>query len=293
MIDTITVLTSTSQKYATKRIHRRGAAVTKSGYGNEAYFRAEERPVGSFADLVRELERLTVEPYSFVIRGAPLPGVDRRRHRRLLKPHDGIPATYSAAPRHDFAIDLDKLPRPEGIDPVTDPEGAIEHLVGLLPPELAETSMYWQFTASQGLPGADTLSARLWLWAEEALADDDLREWALGANAAHGDKLIDPSLYRAVQPHYVAAPIFTGMADPLPRRSGVRQGRHVCAMPVLLRALRAVDDHLATIGGPKGFREPIVSAIAAYVAKNGADAPRSDRGSEVMTISPATAATST
>jgi hypothetical protein len=245
----------------------------KTGYGNETYFRVEERPVGSFADLVRELERLTTEPHSFVIRGAPLPGIDRRRHRRLLKPRDGIPATYSPAARHHFAIDLDKLPRPAGIDPADDPEAAIEYLVGKLPPELGEASVWWQLTASQGLPGADTLSARLWLWSDEPLADDDLKGWALAANAAHGDKLIDPSLYRAVQPHYVAAPIFTGMDDPLPLRFGARKGHHTCAAPVMLRALQAVDEHLTMIGGPKGFRGPIVSTIAAYIAKNGADAP--------------------
>jgi hypothetical protein len=36
--------------------------------------------------------------------------------------------------------------------------------------------------------------------------------------------VIDPALYHPIQVHYVAAPIFDGMADPLRRHCGIRRG---------------------------------------------------------------------
>ena len=111
-----------------------------------------------------------------------------------------------------------------------------------------------------------------------------MTRWAHCANKT--GKLIDPSIYRAVQPHYVADPVFEeGMRDPLPRRHGVRIGLDK-AVSLLIPEPSAADPyiggdgyvgigiegHLAEIGGERGFRTPIVSAIAAYFTSNGADA---------------------
>ena len=125
-----------------------------------------------------------------------------------------------------FAVDIDKVPRPAAIDPQSDPEGAVEYLLGLLPPELQDATCWWQFTASQSLFGnEDTLSARLWFWNETPLSGDELKRWGLAANVRAGLKLIDTSLYSALQAHYVAAPVFSdNIADPLSRRFGLRQG---------------------------------------------------------------------
>lgn len=179
------------------------------------------------------------------------------------------------------------MKKPVTIDPVSDPDGAIEHLIGLLPPELHDASCWWQFTSSQSLPDCeDTLSARLWFWLLDPLDDAALTRWALSANKAFGGRLIDPSLYRAVQPHYVANPIFEdGMIDPLPRRHGVRVGLDK-AVSLLIPEPSAddpyvdgegyvglgIEGHLAEIGGERGFRAPMVSAIAAYFTANVADA---------------------
>ena len=98
-------------------------------------------------------------------------------------------------------------------------------------------------------------------------------------------KVVDPSLYRVVQPHYTAHPIFENMPDPLPRRHGVRIGLDK-AVTLLIPEPSAddpyvggegyvgigIEGHLAEIGGERGFRAPMVSAIAAYYAVNGADA---------------------
>jgi hypothetical protein len=111
----------------------------------------------------------------------------------------------------------------------------------------------------------------------------DLRE----ANRAAGTRLIDVSLYRCVQAHYISAPLFDGLADPLRRRSGVREGLEdevVLIVPPPADAKRAnepgegytpgagVQHYLDLIGGDAGFREPIVKAVASYVAIHGAGA---------------------
>jgi hypothetical protein len=137
------------------------------------------------------------------------------------------------------------------------------------------------------LPGnEDTLSVRLWFWSLEPLAEAALTRWARSANKAAGLRLIDDSIYRTVQPHYVADPIFEdGMRDPLPRRHGVRIGLDK-AVSLLIPEPSAddpyigaadyvgigIEGHLAEIGGERGFRAPMVSAIAAYFTANGADA---------------------
>jgi hypothetical protein len=214
--------------------------------------------------------------------------------KRRFRPHGGEPATFTAAPRRSFALDLDHLPCPAAIDPVIDPEGAIEYPIGLLPAELADASCWWQYTSSQSLPLPDgavdtpSLSARLWYWHESPLSDADLKRWAAHADAK--TRIVDPSLFHPIQAHYVAAPIFDGMADPLPRRCGVRRGLDDAVSLIIPPAdakdpesisgegwepSRGVEAYLAEIGGERGFREPIKSAIASFVAAYGSKADAS------------------
>jgi hypothetical protein len=285
----LTVLFSISNLYATKRIRqdRKTGKVIKTPYGCETHFRVHQVDLRGFDHLCKCLDTLTERPCAFVIRGEPLPDIDRDKTRRLFHPDPatGEVATFASAVRSWFAVDIDKVKKPVAIDPVTDPEGAIEHLVGLLPPELHDASCWWQFTCSQSLPGCeDTLSARLWFWLLDPLDDAALTRWANCANKV--GKIVDASLYRAVQPHYIADPTFEErLRDPLPRRHGVRIGLDN-AVSLLIPEPAAGDPyvggegyvgigiagHLAEIGGERGFRAPMVSAIAAYFAANGAEA---------------------
>jgi hypothetical protein len=286
----LTVLCSISSLAATKRIrrdHKTGKIVTTS-YGRESHFQVKRVDLNGFDHLCKCLDKLTERPFAFVIRGEPVPGTDLDKTRRLVHPdpETGDPATFAEAERSWFAVDIDKARKPVAIDPVADPEGAIEHLIGLLPPEMHDASCWWQFTCSQCLPGCEeTLSARLWFWLFDPLDDASLTRWALSANKAFGSRLIDPSLYRAVQPHYVADPIFDGMPDPLPRRHGVRIGLDNAVSPLIPEPSAedpyvggegyvgiGVAGHLAEIGGERGFRAPMVSAIAAYFTANGPEA---------------------
>jgi len=104
-------------------------------------------------------------------------------------------------------------------------------------------------------------------------------------------KLIDDALYSGVQAHYTAAPLFDGLIDPLPTRSGIRRGLDESVSLVIPPADvknpeapgnqgyepgAGVAAYLAKIGGAEGSRGPIKSAIASYFAINGSAAsPRS------------------
>jgi len=286
----LTVLASASELYATKRIrqHRKTGRVIKTGYGQEKHFRVRQIEITGFGHLCQCLDTLTNRPFAFVIRGEPLPETDVNRTRRLAHQDEetGDKAAFAEATRHWFAVDIDKVKRPVTIDPVTDPEAAIEYLIGLLPPELHDAAGWWQFTCSQNLPGCeDTLSVRLWFWSRDPLDDAALKRWGLSANKAAGFKLVDCSIYTPVQPHYTAHPIFEdGMRDPLPRRHGVRVGLDEAVLLVIPDPSPddpyvtggyvglGVEHYLAAIGGEDGFRKPMVAAIASYYAANGAAA---------------------
>jgi hypothetical protein len=289
----LTILFSVNALIMTKTIRRdrKSGKLIKSAYGRESHFRVKQVELRGFDHLCTCLDKLTQRPHAFVVRGEPLPGTDLSNTRRLLypDPETGEVATFAAAARHCFAVDIDKVRKPVAVDPVSDPDGAVEHLIGLLPPELHDASCWWQFTCSQSLPGSeDTLSARLWFWSHDPLDEASLTRWALAANKSIGSQVIDPSLYRAVQPHYLADPVFENMVDPLARRHGVRVGLDTLVSLLIPEALTGdpyvvgegyigigVNGHLAEIGGHRGFRGPMLSAIAAYFTGNpGADPER-------------------
>ena len=163
-------------------------------------------------------------------------------------------------------------------------------MIGLLPPELADVSSFWQWSSSQSLPipgEQETLSLHLWYFSALPLTGAELTRWAAAHNLSAGTKLIDPAAHRTVQPLYTAAPLFPGMSDPLPRRYGTRRGLDDEAVLVIPPAdpknpelvsgegyepgLGAAA-YLAKIGGGEGFRQPILSAIASHFAIYGSNA---------------------
>jgi hypothetical protein len=127
----------------------------------------------------------------------------------------------------------------------------------------------------------------LWYWSDVLHDDAELRRWASSVNAIAGLKLIDTALYRRVQAHYVAAPSFIGMQDPLPTRWGIRDGLDDSVTLIIpepdpknpelpsahgYESGIGVQGYLAQIAGPRGFRESIKSAIASYIAIYGSAA---------------------
>ncbi len=280
--------------HAAKRFSVVGAVnnvpqIAVQNYGQAKHFGVEEIFVAGFDDLAETLTCLSFDPFASVIRGAPLPGIDRQRSRRLLYPDRDVPATFAAAARHWFMTDFDGVRGSSLSDPVGDPEGIVEDAIGMLPAEFTDVSCWWQMSSSMGvrLDGhdPDAISIHLWFWSKAKLSDAELMRKAAEINRER--RLIDPAMFRPVQLHYVAAPLFTGMTDPLPRRSGIRRGLddsiELVIPPVVERGNGAwgdadfppgigVEGYLEQIGGSDGFRRPILGAIASYIATYGAAA---------------------
>jgi hypothetical protein len=294
--DSLTVLHSVNRKHAAKQFtlitnKKTGERkIRNRSYANEGLFRVEIIALDGFDDLAAALDRLIGQNFAFPIRGVPAAGTNLNRTPRWKNPRQGQPATFEAAAHHWFGVDLDHLDAPALTDPATEPDAAIDYLIGLLPAACHDASCWWEFTSSQSLPKADpaapdTLSARLAFWSEALLTDDQLKRCAVAHNAANGGvKIIDPCLYDAIQAHYVAAPSFVGMTDPLPRRHGVRRGLDDTVSLVIppphpkrqdepgtggYEPGQGVAAYLAMIGKPH-FREPIVKCIASFVGSYGA-----------------------
>jgi hypothetical protein len=300
------ILRSVNRLLMTKEIRRqrKTGRLVKSNYGKEKHFAVQAVEFTGFNEMAASLSALTSQCHAFVIRGEPLAGTNRDRCHRRTHPDGTDDATFADAPRCWFAVDMDKIPCPNHVDIVDDPDGAIDFLIRRLPPETHEASCWWQFTASQGLPGYDgRLSVRLWFLNAAPLDCAALKRWGLAANKAAGGKIVDLKLYTAIQPHYTARPIFSDIPDPVPWRYGIRRGvdetvslvipepdtddPEICGAAGFVG--RGVDTFLAEIGGELGFRGPMVAAIASYFATNGPDAnpdPIKDRVRQAIAAAP-------
>jgi hypothetical protein len=248
-------------------------------------FRAERRHFTSVIELSSLLTSLERDPLAFVIRGEPLPDVDLNRPvRRKKKPDRAGRSWFRDVPEglHWVLLDFDKFSTPAGIDVVADPEDAILYLVSLLPACFQSVSFHWQLSSSAGIGRDARLSAHLWFWFNRAVTDTELSVWAERDNVP-----IDAALFRTVQPHYTAAPVFIGMIDPLPRRSGLWKGSDdIVSFPIIeVRTPResslshtgfstrpGFEAKLELLGDRplnphgRGFHKPLLSATASYAA---------------------------
>ena len=150
--DNLTVLTSVDKKHAGKQFRLgKDGKIRNQGYGLETHFRVDNIRVDGISALARALERVSRNRFAFIVRGELLPGCDPKRtlRRSIAKKTTGEPATFAARPRHWFLSDVDEIPCPAAIDPKSDPEAAVEYVLGLLPPELHDAWCWWQFSSSQ------------------------------------------------------------------------------------------------------------------------------------------------
>lgn len=296
--DTLQILVCIGSGRAAKQITLDQNGMPKtSGYNAGKRFKPYHALVASFDDLATVLDSLAPLPQCFIIRGTGHDDLAAQIYNvadaTVERRKNGPGATFKLAARRFLAIDLDAISAPAGTDPITDPEDAVEYLIGLLPPEFHDARCWWQWTASQGFK-PDTLNARLWFWLPYPIGDKELRRWAEYINAEAGFRLIDPTLFDPVQPHYTAGPIFVGMKDPLPRRTGRRRGlvdevalvmppsaaqAHQCPADGLVpyHDHGGVDGYLARMGdgnGLDGFHRPIKQAVASAVRRFGPDLDR-------------------
>ena len=188
-------------------------------------------------------------------------------------------------------IDIDKLALPEGMRVRENTLASIEYAIGLLPAEFQDSSVFWQMSGSAGVFDDGHISAHLYYWLDKPVANDVLRQWGKGCDR----RLVDPSVFNVVQPHYTAAPLFDeGCVDPFPdSRSGLikKANARVCLEVRQLPAqskqahaashntldlnddrVRGFSNILATLGdhdGGNSFNEPLLRAVASYVSKVG------------------------
>jgi hypothetical protein len=281
--DFVAVLT-TEGPLMTKRVIRGndGGALLRD-YDDAKHFDIDVRDMTGLAGLATVLDR--IGPQQCVVLGRPIDGAARRHARRLLypDPETGDGATFEPATHCWLPIDLDAPDCPTDLDPVAEPERAVDYVAAsLLPAEMSGCDIYWKLTSGAGFkPG---LRLRLVFWLDRAMTGGEIKRWLAGCRG------VDGSIYAANQPIYFATPLFDdGVADPVPRRSGIRQGqRRLVSPPDLIpeparllnggcgagstsvgyEALgRRIGDHREG----EGFFAPIKSAVACWIATNGAE----------------------
>lgn len=193
-------------------------AIHKEDYNAGKYFQVERAPVSNLQDIKAVLECLGPQKNKLVIRGEPKSGLTGIVRRKM----HGEEAAFSPTPRRWVMVDLDKVPYPSYADVIHDPEKVIRAMKDLLPQAFRATRCVYRFSSSQGVPKKvgqeppNTVSAHLYFWCDRFLSD---AEWK---NIFRTNPCpVDQAIYNAVQAHYVADPVFIGMADPVPRRIGI------------------------------------------------------------------------
>lgn len=247
-------------------------------YGRGRRFECLVAPVGSFDDLAGVLAQLLDEPRAFVIRGEPLPGRDLTEILRTKNPRDGEPPGFREVPRRWVMFDCDQALGREAVADLDmlraeDCVTGIKRLIAQLPVECRQASCFWQLSGSTGFkPG---LRAHLWYWLDRPMGERELTRWAENVNDAAGRRLVDPAVFRTVQPCYTANPVFdVGVSDPVALRSGVVRGAPELELPKLAERAGAWLRKLDPLRDPRNdnVRDPVMRACASYFCARGADA---------------------
>lgn len=219
---------------------------TVEAYDDAASFKVRQIPVADIRGLSALLFKMEKKPQSCIIRGEPIPEPDRQP--------GGSPGTWTRtnanftdAPRSWICIDVDGY-RPGFADPVLEPVLAIRDFIAdCLPKEFLDVSFHWQLSSSAGsAKNRHTLKAHLWFWLAEPRSTAEMYSWATAIGPS-----VDRAVFRRVQVHYTAAPIFeAGVPDPVPLRSGLFEGARD-EVPLVLTAdmLASVRDPGAGSGG--------------------------------------------
>ncbi|WP_420858943.1 DEAD/DEAH box helicase family protein [Marivivens marinus] len=265
-----------------------GVPVTKAfNAGKWFNYRAFE------VDGVRALHDLLVElgdhSTDFIIRGhlnqqaiARANGTVRRAKNAQKELGEVVPY-FLEVPRNWVMLDFDKVPNLQGLEPTS--LEAMLYLRTLLPPEFQDVVCSYSMSSSAGLSGdGATISGHLWFWIDRPVGEGELKSWLTIAP-------VDKALFRTVQPHFVANPIFkNGRVDPVSRRKGIVPGASdTVSVPVIhrvqprqltasngtgvgLQVASGYESRISLLGdgpGLEGCHNVLTSAIAAYLNDRG------------------------
>jgi len=186
----LTIFYAHPRKSLTKAFGADGAKI--SDYDNVSRVYAVETRK---AKTLKQIESLLIELQDVrnacVLRGE-YDGKGKRRKNKY----------FADAPRKWLMIDIDKLKLPKGQpSQVDDPENAARYARSQLPKEFHGVACVWQASSSAGLKAKRSINLHLWFLLSHACTSKALRDWLTD------QPWIDPSVFRAVQPHYTAAPI--------------------------------------------------------------------------------------
>lgn len=214
--DLITVLQTVGPKL-TKVFKADG---TTEAYDDAASFKVKEVAVANLRGLSELLTGLAGKPQRCIIRGkfvggeTAIPGTAEGTFARQN-------ANFTDQALHFACIDVDGF-KPEDADPVREPEAAVmEFIEKCLPMEFQGCSFHWQLSSSAGTKGKENiLKAHVWFWLATPRTSAEMYAWA-----RYIGPQVDKAVFRRVQVHYTASPIFEeGVGDPVPRRMGYCEG---------------------------------------------------------------------
>ena len=298
--DHIQVLMCQSGYFASKTFKKKAnGEVEAKPYDLGSKFTQFEFPVTSIKELSQALTGLEACRQAIVIRGQQVAGLPAEGMVRRTGSGEGEMFTGNfmtpSEGRRWVMVDVDKcvLPKHLRLSNANLPK-ILDWVLNQLPVELRDVTCHWQLSSSAGVFSTDLLSIHLWFWLTQPVPDAVLKDWANAFNTEATTVKIDACLFRHVQPHYTAKPVFVGMRDPFPERSGLLQKvkaaatikapereQHVpvrgkdAKLPIHQKSASVgFQARLADIGdhpGGRGFRNALLSAAASYVCTSGAE----------------------
>lgn len=210
----VMLLTTADGTNVCKTFKHAETGVDVTPYGKACHFSVSSIQPQTIAELAQNLDAYSQRRDVCVIRGVPTAVCNLNYTRRTMA---GADATFASKPRSWAMVDYDRG-KPSGAPSlVDDPDGAVEAVLAQSPPEMQKASCWYQLGNSAGI-NPNKYSLHLWFLLDAPVQDSDLRAYF----KEHG---FDPALANAIQVHYIAKPVFVGMADPVPRRSGIRRGK--------------------------------------------------------------------
>ena len=286
----VTILTCTGNYIAAKThaLGRDGRRETNA-YRVGMHFDMRVVAFKDLPELFDILVRAAADSRQFVIRGSLMDDAPRNAaghvRRTSRKQTDGEEPSFQDTDREWVMIDFDKVDNPNELDPIS--IEAMEHLRTLLPPAFRGVSCIYSLSASAGMTDSDMISGHLWFVLDKPVSNRELKVWLSGYP-------VDTALFNAVQPHYIAPPVFCdGLVDPVDERKGLLPGRcDVVAVPVIdismpgykheggaqgLEAAHGYEAKMALLGdgvGKDGCHAVITRAITSYITVHGPEADR-------------------
>jgi hypothetical protein len=197
-------------------------------YDNPALFSVDARRLDRIEDIAELLLELAEATSTCIIRATlRRPLESYAEIRRWLHDRGKAEAWFVATPRAWVMVDIEPDTAPAWIDS-TDPVLVGGWLRRQLPGPFRMARCVVQLSSGAGIKAG--LRAHLWFWLDRALGRLELERLLAGVDG------LDPATLRDVQVHYVAAPVFVGVDDPVVERIAILPGYAEVKVPDLMPA---------------------------------------------------------